>query len=100
MSRSTKSKGEPMFRSRVVALALAACALIGHSVAAVISQPIAAVCRYIGFHVKEACAMASHVAEQKQTKPSILVKAAAFAASLVKRERPVLTASWRMCPSA
>lgn len=89
-----------MFRSRVVALALAACAFIGHPVVAGVSGIITAVCRYIGIHVKEACSMAAQATEFKQTKPSLLVKAAAFAASLAKRERPVMTASWRMCPSA
>lgn len=29
----------------------------------------------------------------------VLVKAKAFVTRLVKRERPVLTNSWRMCPS-
>lgn len=86
-------------RSRFVALAMAACALVGHAVAVAVVQPIAAVCRFVGFHFKEACALVTHDAGAQKAKPVLLVKVQAFAASLAKRERPKLSPTWRMCPS-
>lgn len=85
-------------RSRFVALAMAACALVGHAIAVAVVQPIAAVCRLVGFHFKEACALAS---ANHDVRPMVAlrVKAVAFAASMLKRERPVLSPTWRMCPS-
>lgn len=88
-----------MPRSRLVALALAACALAGHFVTVAVFQPIAAVCRFVGYHFGEACALASHSAGAKKAKPVLLVKVQAFAATMAKRERPVLSPTWRMCPS-
>lgn len=88
-----------MPRSRLVALALAACALAGHFVTVAVFQPIAAVCRFVGHHFGEACALASHSAGAKKAKPVLLVKVQAFAAALAKRERPKISPTWRMCPS-
>ena len=88
-----------MPRSRLVALALAACALAGHFVTVAVFQPIAAVCRFVGYHFGEACALASHSAGAKKAKPVLLVKVQAFAAAMAKRERPKLSPTWRMCPS-
>lgn len=88
-----------MPRSRLAALALAACALVGHAVAVAFVQPIAAVCRFLGWHFGEACALATHSERNPKAKPVLLVKVQAFAAAMAKRERPVLSPTWRMCPS-
>ncbi|MDH0899670.1 hypothetical protein N5C12_09935 [Comamonas aquatica] len=85
-------------RSRFVALAMAACALVGHAVAVAVVQPIAAVCRFLGYHFGEACALAS-AKHDARPMVALRVKAVAFAASMLKRESPVLSPTWRMCPS-
>lgn len=84
-----------MFRSRIALLAIAALSLVGSAVAA----PFVAAFRYFTGHVEKACLMAAQAPEKKQGKPSWVVKTGAFAASLAKRERPLLSGSWRMCPS-
>ena len=85
-------------RSRFVALAMAACALVGHAVAVAVVQPIAAVCRFVRYHFGEACAMAS---TKQDLWPGRVMrtKVQAFAAAMAKRERPRLSPTWRMCPS-
>lgn len=85
-----------MKRSRFVLACIAALAFVGSALAA----PFVAVHRFVVGHVATACAIAAPKQEFKQTKPSWVVKAGAFAASMAKRERPVLTSSWRMRPSA
>lgn len=86
-------------RSRFVALAMAACALVGHAAAVAVVEPIAVVWRFVGYHFGEACALASHSTGVKKAKPVLLVKVQAFAAAMAKRERPKLSPTWRMCPS-
>ncbi|WON88671.1 hypothetical protein [Delftia sp. UGAL515B_04] len=85
-----------MFRSRIAFLAIAAMSIVASAVAA----PFVAAYRYITGHVEKACLMAAQSPDKKQGKPSWVEKAGAFAASLAKRERPLLSGSWRMCPSA
>lgn len=85
-----------MFRSRIALLVVAALSIVGSAVAA----PFVAAYRYITGHAEKACLMAAQAPEKKQGKPSWVVKASAFDASLAKRERPLLSSSWRMCPSA
>ncbi|THJ30955.1 hypothetical protein E8K88_16445 [Lampropedia aestuarii] len=83
-----------MFRSRLtacVAAAMAACSAI--------AVPLVSAYRWVMFRVMDACAIAAPRNEVRQTKPSWVIKARAFAASLMRRERPVFTDSWRMCPS-
>lgn len=50
-------------------------------------------------HFVTACAMAAPSDDYGQSKPGLLVKAKAFKASLMKRDKPVMSTSWRMCPS-
>ena len=88
-----------MKRSLFLSVALAACAL-ACSVGAYVAAPVVAVCRFVFKHVTAACALAAPAADVKQGKLVWFVKAKAFASALAKRERPVLTNSWRMCPSA
>lgn len=82
--------------SRVV---LMACALASSAFVAAVSNPLKAAWNFVSFHFQEACAMASTPDTLKNTKPSLLVKACAFAAAMAKRERPKLSPTWRMCPS-
>lgn len=45
-------------------------------------------------------ALASAAADKLAPPAVVLVQAKAFVLRLTKRDRPVITASWRMCPSA
>lgn len=80
-------------------VALMACALAGAACVAAVANPLKAAWRFVSCHFQEACAMATTPDTLKSTKPTLLVKAGAFAAALVKRERPKLSPTWRMCPS-
>lgn len=78
---------------------MAACALIGAAVAQVTTAVVEAIV-FLKSHAVAACALAAPDVGHKQAKPVGLVKAKAFAGTLAKRDRPVLTSGWRMCPSA
>lgn len=87
----------------ILAIALAACALIAHAVYDTMVTPVVNLAYSIGVRLKAWTAEAFALAASQPGTPSrpvvLLVKARAFVARLAKRERPVLTASWRMCPS-
>lgn len=87
-----------MKRSSFRSFALAACAL-AISAAAYAAAPVAAACRFVAIHVAAAFGMAAPATKIKQLTPSWCVKGKAFAGRLAKRERPLLTSTWRMCPS-
>lgn len=85
--------------------ALAACVAMASAlsvvamVAEAVAKPFVLAYHYAVDQMARACAIAAPRNEVRQTKPSWVVKARAFAASLMRRERPVMTDSWRMCPS-
>lgn len=87
-----------MKRSSFYSLALAACALAG-SVVGVLARPLVLAYHYVTGHVASACAMAAQTPKAKDRKPVWFVKPKAYASALAKRERPVLTSAWRLCPS-
>lgn len=82
-----------------LAIALLACASLAVACYHAVADPIVAVCRMAKSFVLDACALAANE-ESGIAKPAVQrVQAKAFVQRLVKRERPVVTSTWRMCPS-
>lgn len=83
---------------RVLSFAFAAAAVVAAAFSPVVDVFKAgyAACSKMVAH---AFALASPEAEAQRKPQVYFVQARAFVARLVKRERPVLTNSWRMCPS-
>lgn len=87
-----------MKMSRVLSFAFAAAALVAAAFSPVVDvfKVGYAACRKL---VAYAFELASPAAEAQRKPQVYFVQARAFVARLIKRERPVLTNSWRMCPS-
>ena len=82
-----------------LAIALLACASLAVACYHAVADPVVAVCRMAKSFVLDACKLAANEGSGV-AKPAVqCVQAKAFVQRLVKRERPVLTNSWRMCPS-
>lgn len=87
-----------MFRTICLSFALAALACVAAVFSPVVDVFVAvkAVCTKMITHGLELAANQ----DSSQRKPMVyFVKAKAFVARLAKRNRPVVTASWRLCPS-
>ena len=83
-----------------MAIALMACASLAAACYHAVADPIAAVYRMAKSFVLYAVAFAA-VEGSGFAKPAVhRVQAKAFAQRIEKRERPVVTSSWRMCPSS
>lgn len=82
-----------------LAIALLACASLAVACFHAVADPIVAVCRY----AKDVALNGFKLAGAEPVgvvRPTIQrVRAKAFTARIEKRERPVVTNSWRMCPS-
>lgn len=82
-----------------LAIALLACASLAAACYHAVADPLVAVCRMAKSFVLDACALAANE-NSGVSKPFVQrVQAKAFVQRLAKRERPVVTSSWRMCPS-
>lgn len=82
--------------SLAVASAAQACELFGHKIVGYTRSAIDFVARF-AFKV---AAGPAPIDQEMATEPSgHLVVAKAFVQRVLKRERPVVTATWRMCPS-
>jgi len=82
-----------------LAIALLACASLAAACYHAVVDPLVAVCRMAKSFVLEACRLSANEASGV-AKPDVRrVQAKAFVQRLAKRERPVVTSSWRMCPS-
>ena len=85
-----------------LAIALLACASLASVAYAVVAPMVTAV---VGFaqHLKDlvidGIALVSRAVAEVNRPAVVLVQAKAFVQRLVKRERPVVTSTWRMCPS-
>ena len=77
---------------------MAACALIA-GVLQDLKCSFVAACDAFKAHILSACDMAAQTPKAKDRKPIWFVKPKAYAGAMAKRERPVLTSAWRMCPS-
>lgn len=92
-----------MKRSSFLAFAVAACLAASSAIVAVagaVAHAAVAVFHYVERHIAAACSLANPEVSMKHEAKRLMVKAVAFAGTLAKRDRPVLTSSWRMCPSA
>lgn len=86
------------FRSVLVAAACALIAAASYAVDRVDNYAKAVYCGVRDFLVGAVAAVAGPV-ERMQAPAVLLVQSKAFVTRLAKRDRPVVTASWRMCPS-
>jgi uncharacterized membrane protein len=88
-----------MKRSFLSTVTLLACAALASAAYAAYDSVATAYARVKTF-VMEGVAVVGVTAEKPQSAPVVfLVQAKAFVMRLAKRERPVLTTTWRMCPS-
>ena len=101
-SQGAHFKGFNMKRSFFASIALLACAALASVAVAtydrVTSSAISAWANIKAFVAEGVAVVAGPAAEVKGSMV-FLVQAKAFLLRLAKRERPVLTESWRMCPS-
>lgn len=82
-----------------LAIALMACASLAVACYHAVADPIVSVCRSVKAFALDACSLAANEGSGV-AKPAVMrVQAKAFVMRLVKRDRPVVTSSWRMCPS-
>lgn len=91
-----------MMKRGILAIALAACAALVVAACDAVA-PLVAAARSVGARFKawalDGLALAASDSTAEPARPVVLVRAAAFVLRIIKRERPELTASWRMCPS-
>lgn len=83
------------FLASIALLACAAFAVASHSVVEVFRTAY----RHVRDFVFDVVATVAGPVESMAAPAVQLVQAKAFVLRLAKRERPVVTASWRMCPS-
>lgn len=82
-----------------LAIALLACAALAVACYHAVADPIVAVCRMAKSVVLDAFKLAGTEGVGFALPAVMLVQAKTFVLRLAKRERPVVTSSWRMCPS-
>lgn len=91
-----------MKRSFLAVIALSACAALA-SVASTTYDRVAGIALSVFRGVKDfvlgGIALVAGTPAETNGPAVVLVQAKAFVMRLVKRERPVVTNSWRMCPS-
>jgi hypothetical protein len=91
-----------MKRSFLASLALLACAAVASVAFATYDRAVSiAVSAYAGLKSMALFVVATVAGTDGGAKGGMVVyvKAKAFALRIAKRDRPVVTASWRMCPS-
>lgn len=82
-----------------LAIALLACASLAVACYHAVADPIVSTCRMLKNLVLDAFKLAGTEGVGFALPAVVLVQAKAFVLRLAKRERPVVTNSWRMCPS-
>lgn len=82
-----------------LAIALLACASLAFACYHAVADPIVAVYRMAKSVVLDAFKLAGIEGVGFALPAVVLVQAKAFVLRMAKRERPVVTNSWRMCPS-
>lgn len=82
-----------------LAIALMACASLAAACYHAVADPIVSVCRSIKSFALDACSLAAGEGSGVAKPTVVRVQAKAFVMRLVKRDRPMVTSSWRMCPS-
>lgn len=89
-------------KKSLLAFALLACASLACVAYSAVERAVGyAVSAYtrVKAWVLDGFALAATKSDARTPVPVPLVQAKAFVLRLAKRERPVLTSSWRMCPS-
>lgn len=82
-----------------LAIALMACASLASACYHAVADPIVSACRFIKSFALDACSLAANEGSGVAKPVVVRVQAKAFVMWLVKRDRPMVTSSWRMCPS-
>lgn len=83
----------------LLAFALMACASLAAACYRLVAEPVVAAYRMVRSVVFDAFKLASNES-YGASKPMVKrVQAKAFTQRIEKRERPVVTSAWRMCPS-
>ncbi len=84
--------------SSLLFAAAALCMAVAHKAYEPIHDVAVAAARFVGRLVFDGLKLAA--ADPETTKPAVwFVQAKAFMLRILKRERPVLSPTWRMCPS-
>lgn len=83
----------------VIACAFAACALVFGAVVLPVYQFAVATCRAVKNFALDGFKLAANQGEGLGRPQVRMVQAKAFVARLIKRDRPVITSTWRHCPS-
>jgi len=82
-----------------LAIALMACASVAMACFHAVADPIFTTLRSLKGFALNACSLAAGEGSGV-AKPTVMrIQAKSFVMRLVKRERPVVTSTWRMCPS-
>lgn len=82
-----------------LAIALLACASLAVACYHAVADPMVAVCRMAKSFALDACKLAANEGSGVAKSTVHRVQAKAFVQRIEKRDRPVVTSSWRMCPS-
>lgn len=82
-----------------LAIALLACAALASTCYVAVVAPIVCAYRMLKGFALDAFKLAGTEGVGFALPAVVLVQAKAFVLRLAKRERPVVTSSWRMCPS-
>lgn len=91
-----------MKRSFLASIALLACAALASVAVATYDRAVSVVASAfagVKAFVLDGIALLAGTSDGPKSPVVFLVQAKAFVLRLAKRERPVVTASWRMCPS-
>lgn len=83
----------------LVVLLAASCLAVAHAGLQSVAAAVAVGCRAVKFFVFDGLKLAANESGEVIKSVLPLLQAKAFKARKDKRERPVLSASWRMCPS-
>lgn len=82
-----------------LAIALLACAALAVACYHAVADPVVSIYQVAKSFVLDAFKLAGTEGVGFALPAVVLVQAKAFVLRLAKRERPVVTSSWRMCPS-
>ena len=82
-----------------LAIALMACASLAAACYHAVADPIVSVFRSIKSFALDACSLEANEGFGVAKPAVVRVQVKAFVMQLVKRDRPMVTSSWRMCPS-
>lgn len=82
-----------------LAIALLACASLALACFHAVANPVIASCRRFKDVVLYGFKLAEIEPIEKPRQAKLRVRAKSYVASIMKRQRPVVTSSWRMCSS-